>query len=268
MVLKEAKIKDEAELESLLVKDPNQIEEGFKVITHQSKTYGQTKMDILGVDSKGVLTVIELKIITDVNQLRQALNYYDWVLEQGLDWIIDAYKHKLKDTKIEQSMPQIFLIAPDFDERMIREVKYIRDDVIIRLFRYLAFEVNDKKEISLLEVSIPQVRNIETKPWSIQDNIDYISDDGIREIFKEMKKKIKAISENIEEKPGNYFIGYWISGKKFCELYPKKKWFGIGFKTDENEQRWDWITNITTKEQMEDILQDKIIKAYNLMKGK
>ena len=137
MVLKDAKIKDEAELESILVKEPNQIEEGFKIITHQRKAYGQKKMDILGVDSEGVLTIIELKVLTDVNQLRQALNYYDWIVDQGLDWIADAYKHKLEEIKIEQRMPQIFLIAPDFDEEMIREAKYIRDYIKIRLFRYI-----------------------------------------------------------------------------------------------------------------------------------
>jgi len=43
----------------LLVKDPNQIEEGFKIITHQRRTSGLRRLDILGVDSEGVLTLIE-----------------------------------------------------------------------------------------------------------------------------------------------------------------------------------------------------------------
>jgi len=269
MALKDAKIKDESELESLLVGDPNQIEEGFKIITHQRKTYGQNKLDILGVDSQGVLTVAELKVTTDSNQLKQALNYYDWILEQGLDWIIEAYKHKLKGVKIEQKMPQIFLIAPDYDENMVREAKYIRNDIQLRLFRYLAFEVNGEKEIKLMETSIPKIREIETKPWSIQDNIDYISEKGVQNLFREMMKKIKTIKEKqIEEKSGSWVVSYWISGKKFCEIYPKKQWFAIGFKTDENEQKWDCITNITRKEQVESIFQEKVIKAYNLMKSR
>ncbi len=269
MTLKDATIKDEAELESLLVRDPNQIEEGFKIITHQGKTYGQNKLDILGVDSKGVLTIAELKVTIDVNQLRQALNYYDWILEQGLDWIKDAYKHKLEGIKIEQRIPQIFLIAPDFDEKMIREAKYIRNDIQLRLFRYLAFEINEKKEIKLMETFISKVREIEAKPMSLQDNIGYISDKIIQNLFREMMRKIKGISEKqIEEKSGAYVISYWISGRKFCEIYPKKKWFAIGFKTDENEQKWDWITNITTKAQVEDVYQNKIIKSYELMKDK
>jgi len=267
MALKDAKIKDESELESLLVGDTNQIEEGFKIITHQRKTYGQNKLDILGVDSQGILTVAELKVTIDSNQLNQALNYYDWILEQGLDWIIEAYKHKLKGIKIEQKMPQIFLIAPDYDDNMVREAKYIRNDIQLRLFRYVAFEVNGEKEIKLMETSIPKIREIETKPWTIQDNIDYISEKSVQNLFREMMQKIKTIKEKqIEEKSGNWVVSYWISGRKFCEIYPKKKWFAIGFKTDENEQKWDWITNITRKEQIESIFQEKVIKAYNLMK--
>ena len=269
MVLNDAKIRDEPELEALLVRDPNQIEEGFKVITHQRRTHRQNKLDILGVDSQGVLTVAELKVTTDVNQLRQALNYYDWIMEQGLDWIVEAYKYKLKGITVEQRMPQVFLIAPDFDEKMIRETKYIRNDIQVRLFRYLALEVDGDKKIKLMEISVPKIREIETKPWSIQDNIDYISESSIKDLFSAMMKNIKGINEKqIEEKPGNYVISYWISGKKFCEIYPKKKWFAIGFKTDENEQRWDWITDITTKEKVEVILEHKVIKAYNLMTRK
>ncbi|MHC4620506.1 MAG: endonuclease NucS domain-containing protein [Planctomycetota bacterium] len=267
MALKEARVKDEAELESLLVRDPNQIEEGFKVITHQRKTRGRNRLDILGVDSQGVLTIAELKVTVDVNQLRQALCYYDWILERGLDWIIDAYKQKLKGVEIKQRMPQIFLVGPDFDEMMIRETKYIRSDIQIRLFRYLAFEVNEKKEIKLMETPVPEIQEVETKPWSIHDNIDYISEKRVRDVFRDTMGKIRSIDEGqIEEKAGNWVISYWTSGRKFCEIYPKKKWFAIGFKTDENEQKWDCITNMTKTEEMEDIFQDKIVKAYKLMK--
>lgn len=62
MSLPEAKIRDEAELESILVKDPDQIEKGFFVLSNQRKAHGQTSMDILGLDSNNVLTILELKV--------------------------------------------------------------------------------------------------------------------------------------------------------------------------------------------------------------
>lgn len=75
--------------------EPDQIEEGFLVLTHQRKTFDLRSMDILGVDSENTLTVVELKVVTEADQLRQALQYYDWILQQGIDWVSDAYKTKL-----------------------------------------------------------------------------------------------------------------------------------------------------------------------------
>jgi len=267
MVLNEAKIRDESELEALLVKDPNQIEEGFKIITHQRTTSGLKSLDILGVDSGGRLTLIELKVIIDVNQLRQALEYYDWLMMAGIDWVSDAYKEKLQGTKIKEQMPQIFLIAPDFDDKMINEAKYIHKDINVRLFRYLSLEINGNKEIKLLETSIPQMREIEAKPMSIKDNINYIIEKDVQSLFRSTMERIKSIDEkHIEEKVANYVISYWISGKKFCDIYPKKKYFNVGYKTDETEQKWDWKNNILEEKQINEVFENKIKKAYELMK--
>ncbi|VVB74627.1 Endonuclease NucS [uncultured archaeon] len=82
MVLKEAVLKDEAELEALLIKNPAQIEEGFSIITHQ-KTHKSSRLDILGLDSNKTLTLLELKVVSDVGQLRQALSYYTWILDKS-----------------------------------------------------------------------------------------------------------------------------------------------------------------------------------------
>ena len=265
MTLKETSIKDEAELEAILVNDPEQIEEGFKVLTHQRKTSGLNRMDILGVDSEGTLTTIELKIVMDSNQLRQALQYYDWVLQQGLDWISDAYKDKLGNQKVEERMPQIFLIAPEFDQDLITEAKYFREDVKIRLFNYLVFEVNDKKEIKLIEVPIPSLKGIEAKPWTVKDNVEYILDKDVQKLFLNISKHLKELDSGVEEKAGNWVISYWIGGRKFCELYPKRRFFGAGFKTDESEQKWSWITNIKSNDESVKVL-EKLKKAYELMK--
>jgi hypothetical protein len=164
MVLKEAKIRDEAELESLLVRDPNQIEENFKIITQRRKTSELKRWAFLGVDAGGTVTLIELKVTSDEDQLRQALEYYDWLIEQGIDWMADAYKERLSGVIFNEQMPQLFLIAPDFDDKLVKEAKYIRTDIKLRLFRYLALEVNGTKEIKLIEAHIPPLRELGTKP--------------------------------------------------------------------------------------------------------
>jgi hypothetical protein len=264
MQLKEFKVRDEAELEALLVNDPSQIEEGFKVLTHQRKTHGFKTLDILGVDSEGILTLIELKIVTDAGQLKQALLYYDWILQQGIDWISGAYKSSLGSLKISERMPQIFLIAPDFDEEMLLEVKYIREDIRIRLFKYLVLEIDEKKFVRLLEESISGVKEIESKPRSVQDIIDYINDKDVKKLFISLIDGIKSFEKDIEEKPTEWNLTYWIRGRKFCDLYPRKQAFSVGFKA-ETEKKWENINNITSKDQIPVVLEN-IRKAYSLMK--
>lgn len=262
--INEIKFKNEAELEAQLVQYPDQIEKGFTILTHQRKTYGFKTLDILGFDSEGILTLIELKNSVDDGQLKQAVLYYDWLLQQGIDWISDAYKSQLGEKKIAEKMPQIFLIAPEFDDEMLIEAKYIRDDIKVRLFKFIVLEIDESKFVKLIEIPNTGIKLLETKPWTLKDNIEYISDKDIKTLFENFIKKIKEIDKSIEEKPSNYFITYWIKGKKFCDLYPRKNSFSIGFKTN-SEKKWEGINNISTKEQFDDAF-SQIFSAYELMK--
>jgi hypothetical protein len=268
MSLSEAKIRDEAELESLLVKDPDQIEKSFFILSNQRKAHGQTSMDILGLDSSNVLTIVELKVVSEPNQLRQALRYYDWVLQQGLDWFSAAYEQKLDKRQIADQMPQIFLVAPQFDAELVIEAKYLRDDIRLRLFRYLALAVGSKKEIVTIEESIPSVRTIESKPWTIQQNITYIIDADIRVLFVSTMESIRKIAEDVDERPASWVVSYWVAGRKIGEIYPKKKFFGAGYKVspEEDNTKWASASAITTKEKADEIV-EKFAAAYKLMKA-
>gem|GEM_PF-4640102 len=105
-----------------------------------------------------------------------------------------------------------------------------------------------------METPIPQPREIEAKPMTIRDNINYITEKDVQSLFLSTMERIKSIDEkHVEEKTGNWAIGYWISGRKFCELYPKRKFSAVGYKTDENEQKWDWDTNVTEEEQINEM---------------
>src|ERR1035437_964409 len=166
-MLKTTTLKNEAELETLLIQNPEQIEEGFKIITSQ-KNNRNGRLDVLGADSEGKMTVIELKVGIDPGQLTQALRYYDDIVKQGLDWYIRAFEPQ--KIAIKEMMPQIFLIAPDFDDQTKIQAKYIREDIIVRLFRYQIFDVTGKKEVALNEIEVEELSNIEIKPWSVDDN--------------------------------------------------------------------------------------------------
>lgn len=269
MELKEFKIRDEAELESLLISKPEQIEKDFIVLSNQRSTSQQKRLDIIGVDINGTLTIIELKVVTDPMQLSQSLEYYSWVMEQGLDWFSNAYKEKLKNRTIEDNMPQIFLIAPDFTSNLKNEIKFIRKDITVRLFRYIPIEIENAKFIKLIEERIEPLKEIMEKPWKLSDNLSYISNDEIKKLFKESTEKVKTFEkEKIEEKIGKLVISYWINGLKFCEFYPKKEYFAVGYKTDELDTGWTWQTEIADEKIFDDLMNTKLKHAFNLMKSK
>jgi len=265
MALQNAEIENEAELEALLIEDSERIEKGFLILTNQRKTDGLDAMDILGVDFQGILTIVELKVRTDKGQLRQALKYYDWTLSQGLDWFKDAYKQKLGAREISDSMPQIILISPSFDDEMLIETKYIRNDITVRLFKYKPVEVKGTKEIVLFEEDIPGIKAIESKPWVLKDNIDYFIDDEIRTRFLKLIEQIRAIDSKIEEKIERKVIRFFINGRKICETWVTREYFNIGYKTADSENQWEYDKEIKTDDQTLEAL-NKAKTAYELMK--
>lgn len=266
MALLEISLENESELESILIQDPEQIEKDFLILSHQKKATGLDAMDIIGVNQDGILTIIELKVRTDKNQLRQTLKYYDYVLNQGLDWFRDAYKEKLGDRQISDSMPQILLISPDFDDEMFIEAKYIREDITIRLFKYKSLIVQEKKEVVLFEEELSSVKIIEEKPWTYNDNINYVKDEAIKSKLNELIEKIKEIDSEIEIKPDRRVFRFYISGKKACDIYVKQKYINIGYKTIEDENGWDYSREIKTDEQFIEAY-NYINTAYELMKN-
>jgi len=122
------------ELESLLVANPDVIEQGLKVISHQLKT-DSGPLDILAVDSKGTLVVIELKNEASEGHLDQGLRSYDWC-RQNISLISQVYSGKNRIAP--NSPPRLMLIAPSFPETVRRISKYI--DVELNLVEYHAFE--------------------------------------------------------------------------------------------------------------------------------
>lgn len=264
MPLKEAKITNEAELEEILNDSPEMVEEGFKLLRSQRRTTPHRKrLDLLGVDSNGTLTVVELKAKEDGEQLPQAIEYFDWLLERGLSFFRDYFSEQ----NIEIRTPRIILIAPEFSERTIKLCKYILEDVQVSLRQYLCFDVDGKKEIKLVDKPIPPRNEIEGPPPTVNKLVDYIEDEEARKCFE---KAIELIMDIDKDKVRHTELPYRInfihksSGLKFAELYPRKKYFIAKWREAEE---WN-EANIRTLEEFQKIIDEKIKKAVGLIKEK
>jgi len=264
MPLKDAEIGSETELEEILIDSPEMIEEGFRLLRSQRRTTPYRKrLDLLGVDSKGTLTVVELKVKEDNEQLPQAIEYFDWLLERGLSFFRDYFSEQ----KIENKTPRIILIAPEFGDRTIRLSKYISEDIEVSLMRYLCFEIDGKKEIKLIEESVPPKKEIEQPPSKIEDHINYITDENVRKVFADTINLIKELDSN---KIRHTLLPYRINfihksrGLKFAELYSRRNYFIIRWKEADD---WD-KAKIRTSEEVQKIVLEKLKTAAELVKKK
>lgn len=264
MAMEEANIKDETELEAICKKDPEQIEKDLKVIDNQIPIPPTNmRLDLLCVDSKGVLTIVELKVNSDEHQMEQIIMYYDWALS-NLDWIKNAYpKHKIKD-----ETPRLILVAKTFPPKVVTLAKYISDVVTkVDLFTYKGIKVNEKKEIICVEFPLPPVPEIAEKPKTADEIEGYIKDEKVKKECNKVREYIKNIDiDNIEEAPTKYSITYKFKGRNLCSIDPRTGYFWMGWRHTDGS--WKTEGDIKTFEEAKEIIDEDIKDFYNNLKQK
>lgn len=211
-------LRERDELEPMLIENPDVIEEGLQVISHQHPT-DSGPLDILASDSEETLVVIELKNEASEGHLDQGLRYYDWC-RQNISWIADAYKGKASINP--ESPPRLILIAPSFTDTVKRITKYV--DVELQLIEYHAFENKDRQRgIICTEIDFGQAPEPPSIP-TIEKKLDWFRDDRVRALFVDALSELEG--KGIEIKP---IHGLWIScfyrGKRFMKLGPKRTFF-------------------------------------------
>jgi len=230
LVLKEIKLRDEAELESILKKQPSLIEKGLKIIVSQLIT-SSGRIDMLAVDSDGVLTLVELKVKEDSYQLIQTLNYYDWILN-NIDFVKNAFEERLSKygIQVKDEAPHIILIAPNFDTELITHAKYLNEDVIVKLLKFRSLLVNNQKEILFEKQEIPDYTIIQEKPKTIDAIFEYISEKKLKNSFKKFFEIYETLSGEEPTAGKRNIIIFSKGGRKFAELWAGKDHYWIGLK--------------------------------------
>ena len=253
--LKSVSIGERDELEPILIANPDVIEEGLQIITHQQLT-NTGPLDILGVDAEGTLVVIELKNEAAEGHINQGLRYYDWC-RQNLPWIAEAYGKARINIK---SVPRLFLIAPSYTETVRQIAKYVAVGVDLRLFEYHAVE-NEKGERGVICKEIdfglpPESPRI----MSIADKVKYFEDAKVKNLFEAILGELQK--QGVETKAvSNLAITAWYHGKRFMWFGVRKKWFVVnvlstsggwtGRESISSRKDWKMVFNSQIKKYME-----------------
>jgi hypothetical protein len=239
------------ELEPLLVKNPDVIEQGLQVIAHQFPT-DSGPLDILAVDAEATLVIIELKNEASESHLDQGLRYYDWC-RQNIPWITQVYKDKVQIDP--NSPPRLMLVAPAFTDTVKRIAKYI--EVVLHLIEYHAFE-DDQGEKGLIctEIDYGQPPTPPDIP-SIEKKMEYFQDPKVKELFKTVLTELE--SKNVEVKPiHDLWISFWYRGKRFMYMEPKRNFFVADMLTPGGN--WTGRKRISTRSEWDVIFQEYIVK--------
>ena len=220
----------EKQLEEIVRRVPEYIEEGLRYIDHQKRT-DRGPLDILFVDSGNALVVAELKVVEDDGMLIQGLDYYDYVTNN-----IEGYARAYKEKAIDPTQTtRLFLIAPSFSVSLLNRCKWIDIPISLFTFQCITFEDNPKEIIPIFkEVAIPS-RPEPIEVYTIEKRLNYITEDNIRKTVQELLNEIQEWDkEHIIAEPTKYDISIKVSGSVLAYVAPRRKYFAIyTYDTDE-----------------------------------
>lgn len=258
MKLKRISLGEREELEPIILNNPEVIEEGLRIITHQLMT-DTGPLDILAVDSDGCLVISELKIEAVDEHIDQGLRYYDWC-SQNIAWIAQAYKSYSINLDLS---PRLVLVSPSFTENVKRIAKYINVD--LQLFEYVALQ-NEQKEKTIICTQIDFGQPAEpTLIPTLEKKVEYFKDKAIRVLFEKVLEELKM--KGIEIKPiHGLWISLWYKNKRFSYIAPKKNFFSISILT--TGDTWTQRLRINNESDWKNIYEQYIIKYIEYLENK
>lgn len=248
----------EKELEEMVRKGSDLIEDGLRYVDHQKRTE-RGPLDVLFVDSGNALVVAELKVSEDDGMLVQGIDYYDSIASN-----VEGFTRAYKEKKIDPTQKlRLFLIAPSFSVLLLNRCKWIDIPLSLFTFQCLAFEDNPKEPVPVFkEITIPS-RLQPVEVYTVEQRLNYITDNKVRKTLEELLKEIQDWDKDkILIEPIKYAISIKVSGRVFAYLEPRRKHFLVS--TYNNENKWTGFPI----QQPEDLDEVKILLKGNYEKFK
>jgi len=192
----------EKQLQILIENNLDTIFEMTFIDTEVPTTYGG-QMDTLAIDRNNRPVIIEYKADKSSTVLLQGLFYMDWVVENKAEFEKLVKQKLCKDVTINwKSGIRLILIAKSFMIWDKFAVNRIKEEV--ELYEYTLYENN---KLKLEKTTLPKdfrgaARTSITSltEYSVEDHMKRIKNVFIKKIVKELREKIKLLSEDIEER--------------------------------------------------------------------
>lgn len=195
---------------------------------------------------------MELKHEIDYYQLNQAIEYYDWILNN-----FDTIKRIFPDFSIEPIAPRLILIAKDYPEEILNIAKYLKENIDITMYRYTAIQSGDEKIIVCNEAKISEPPKIFEKATE-DDSYNYIEEPSVKEETKNLIKSIRDLDQKVTaEVKKRWGLSIKYDGRVFGYLDIKKKYIHYDVKKDVYDGKsWEGFEKVSSHKEFEETLVD------------
>jgi len=217
-------IEKERDLEDIVKKYPDQVEDGLTYLEHQVHL-GRGFLDVLFVDSKGALVVAELKVSDDEGILTQALKYYDSVERDK-----DRLAHHFTQRKIDEDQePRILLVAPSFSEEIRKAARHVKPKITLLEFEYLRTK-SGERGLHCKSVNI-EAESFFKPPVKLEKILTYIYTPKLRETCNEVVRDILDIGDDLDEPKGigRSEIRFRYKNHWLANIYTRHKMFWVQY---------------------------------------
>jgi predicted transport protein len=226
--LKALPLDKERNLQALIEANLLEVLELKFLATEYSTTFGG-RIDTLAVDNGGAPVIIEYKRNRNDNVINQALSYLKWLKSQK-----PGFFEKLMIDKLGQQAaahipldwhhPRVICIAESFSKFDIDTVEVV--PLRIELLRYRYYEdgvfalepLNVDDEQPSAAAQSKAVEKIDANEASSLEQLLGKTTAANRELFEQLRERIRAFDDAIVEKPTSFYVAYRISNN-FAEIH-------------------------------------------------
>ncbi len=246
-------IKDIIELEQLIIKELSNIDERLEIIDRQTKLKGTQEIDLLAIDGRRRLVLIEILKDNEEFLLSKALDHFDWISSNT-----EVVTKMFLEEKIDLSLtPRIIMLASRFSEGFKRRILYLKP-MEIRLYEYQCIETDGVKKLFFEKIESDSIEK-EKAPMpkgrkSLEEHIRSITDEAVRVICRRAKDEILKLSDRIEIDTSLGYIQFNIGKNELASIYTIKNFFWL----DAGGSKWN---GARVKDE------DTFIKAFNNVKA-
>lgn len=192
------------------------------------------RIDTLAVDTSGAPVIIEYKRNKNDNVINQSLSYLKWLRSQKPGVFEKLIQDRLgpdaaNRVTLDWNNPRVICIAESFSKFDVDTAEVVPLRIELMRYRYYDNNVFSLEPVTVGESgtnqSEPLIKDVQTqqsadKPASVEALLVKAAPET-KELFGQLRERIMALDDSVEEKPNSLYIAYRRS-KNFAEVHINK----------------------------------------------